>query len=64
MTRHSVSGRVSYRLRPMGVIRSAVTMRRDAPGQGSEGAPGAWLEVHPWASEGLRGLAVGNKVLV
>jgi hypothetical protein len=32
-------------LRPIGVIRSVLKARTDAPKQGSEGAPDAWLEV-------------------
>jgi tRNA-Thr(GGU) m(6)t(6)A37 methyltransferase TsaA len=32
--------------------------------QGSEGAPDAWLEVHPWAAEALQGIAVGDELLV
>ena len=34
------------------------------PRQGSEGAPDAWLEVQPWAADALRGLAVGDELLV
>ena len=52
------------RLRPIGVIRSVLTVRGDAPKQGSEGAPDAWLEVFPWAAEALHGLAVGDDVIV
>jgi tRNA-Thr(GGU) m(6)t(6)A37 methyltransferase TsaA len=52
------------RLRPVGVIRSALTELSEAPMQGSEGAPDAWLEVHAWASEALEGLAVGDEILV
>ena len=37
-------------LRVIGVIRSALKARADAPMQGHEGAPDAWLEVHPWAA--------------
>ena len=51
-------------LRPVGVIRSELRSRREAPKQGSEGAPDAWLEVHRWAERGLRGLAVGDRVIV
>ena len=32
--------------------------------QGSEGAPDAWLEVHPWAADALDGVAVGDELLV
>jgi len=48
----------------VGVIRSAVTVRRDAPKQGAEGAPDAWLDVHPWAAEGLLRLAAGDEIIV
>jgi tRNA-Thr(GGU) m(6)t(6)A37 methyltransferase TsaA len=51
-------------LNPIGVIRSALTARSQAPRQGSEGAPDAWLEVHPWAAEGLDGLTVGDEIIV
>lgn len=52
------------RLRPIGVIRSELKERSAAPRQGPEGAPDAWLQVHEWASEGLRCLAVGNEIIV
>ena len=32
--------------------------------QGSEGAPDAWLELAPFAVEGLDGLAVGDEIIV
>jgi tRNA-Thr(GGU) m(6)t(6)A37 methyltransferase TsaA len=51
-------------LRPVGVIRSSITSRRDAPRQGSEGAPDAWLEIELWAAEALHGLAAGDAILV
>lgn len=51
-------------LRPVGVIRSVLRARRGAPKQGAEGAPDAWLEMHPWAARGLRGLAVGDEIIV
>jgi tRNA-Thr(GGU) m(6)t(6)A37 methyltransferase TsaA len=51
-------------LRPVGVIRSTLTSRRDAPKQGSEGAPDAWVEVHPWAAEALLGLAVSDEIVI
>jgi tRNA-Thr(GGU) m(6)t(6)A37 methyltransferase TsaA len=38
--------------------------RRDAPRQGYEGAPDAWLELQPWAGKGILGLAVGDEILV
>jgi tRNA-Thr(GGU) m(6)t(6)A37 methyltransferase TsaA len=54
----------SAQLTPVGVIRSVLTARSEAPKQGSEGAPDAWVEVHAWAAEALLGLAVGDEVIV
>jgi tRNA-Thr(GGU) m(6)t(6)A37 methyltransferase TsaA len=51
-------------LRPIGMIRSIIKKRSKAPKQGSEGAPDAWLEVSPFATEGLDGLVAGNDIIV
>ena len=51
-------------LQPIGTIASTLTSRRDAPKQGSEGAPDAWLDVHPWAGEALLGLSAGDEIIV
>ena len=51
-------------LRPIGVIRSTLVDRSDAPMQGSDGAPDAWIEIEGWAAEALHGLAVGDRILV
>jgi tRNA-Thr(GGU) m(6)t(6)A37 methyltransferase TsaA len=51
-------------LLPIGVIRSELKEPGEAPKQGSEGAPDAWLEVHAWAAEALHGLAVGDEIIV
>ena len=53
-----------FQLRPIGVIRSSLTSRHDAPKQGDEGAPDAWLEVYPWATEGLLRMAAGDEIIV
>ena len=52
------------RLRPIGVIRSDLRTRAEAPRQGREGAPDAWLEVEDWARRGLHRLAAGDEILV
>jgi tRNA-Thr(GGU) m(6)t(6)A37 methyltransferase TsaA len=54
----------AFRLRPIGTIRSRLKSRKNAPRQGSEGAPDAWLEMQPWAMVALHRLAVGDEVLV
>jgi tRNA-Thr(GGU) m(6)t(6)A37 methyltransferase TsaA len=51
-------------LRPIGVLRSPLKHRSEAPRQGSEGAPDAWLEVHRFASSALDGLVPGDEVIV
>jgi tRNA-Thr(GGU) m(6)t(6)A37 methyltransferase TsaA len=53
----------SVGLRPIGVIRSKIKERSEAPKQGSEGAPNVWLEVHPFATPALDGLAVGDELI-
>jgi tRNA-Thr(GGU) m(6)t(6)A37 methyltransferase TsaA len=55
---------VDAALRPIGVIRSTLDSRDDAPKQGSEGAPEAWLEVAPWAAGGLLGIEAGDELIV
>lgn len=52
------------RLRPIGAISSVLKNCSEAPKQGSEGAPDAWLDLHPWAAEGLHGIAIGDKLVV
>ena len=51
-------------LRPIGVIRSNIKKRSEAPMQRSEGAPDAWLEVSSFAMQALDGLASGNQIIV
>jgi len=57
------SGRL-VRLRPIGVIRSTLKKRSEAPKQGAEGAPDAWIEVRPFAVEALEGLKAGDEIIV
>ena len=51
-------------LQPIGVIRSELRSVSDAPRQGSEGAPDAWLDVVPAFERALAGLAAGDDVIV
>jgi len=52
------------RLNPIGIIRSSLKTRREAPKQGREGAPDAWLEVRPALAQGLDGIAVGDEIVI
>jgi tRNA-Thr(GGU) m(6)t(6)A37 methyltransferase TsaA len=54
----------SYTLEPVGFIRSTVKGRQDAPRQGPEGAPDAWLEIEPRFAEALLGIEVGHELIV
>jgi tRNA-Thr(GGU) m(6)t(6)A37 methyltransferase TsaA len=54
----------SYILEPIGFIRSTVKGREDAPRQGPEGAPDAWLEIKPRFAEALLGMEVGHELIV
>lgn len=53
-----------YTLNPIGVVRSTLTNREEAPRQGYEGAPDAWIELDPAVSEGLDGISVGDEIVV
>jgi tRNA-Thr(GGU) m(6)t(6)A37 methyltransferase TsaA len=50
--------------RAIGTIRSTLKSRSQAPKQGAEGAPDAWLEVNSIAAPGLDGLVVGQDLIV
>lgn len=54
----------SYTLEPVGFLRSTVKGRDDAPRQGSEGAPDAWLEIEPRFADALLGIEVGHELIV
>ena len=54
----------SYKLEPVGFIRSTVKSPEDAPRQGPEGAPDAWLEIETQFAEALLGMEVGHELIV
>lgn len=54
----------NYVLRPIGVVRSRLTRLEQAPRQGDEGAPEAWLELLAPMAKGLAGVAVGDEIIV
>ena len=53
-----------YSLNPVGYIRSTLRHLENAPRQGSEGAPDAWLDVNPGLARGLSGIAQGDEIIV
>lgn len=54
----------SYAIHPVGVVRSQLKRREDAPKQGYEGAPDAWLEIYPLFLDALEGITPNSEVLV
>lgn len=53
-----------YHLDPVAHVESALTDPNDAPKQGHEGAPEAWLVFRPELAEALDGLTAGDEVFV
>ena len=56
--------RAEFSLQPIGHIRSILRDLAEAPRQGSEGAPDAWLDVEPQFGRGLLGIAPGDELVV
>jgi len=52
------------RLTILGYVRSSLTERSQAPKQGSEGAPEAWIELDDYYAPALLGLAPGQRLLL
>ena len=57
-------GDAEFTLRVVGLVRSTLTSTTDAPRQGSEGAPDAWLEVKPAFRRALHRVAAGDELWV
>ncbi len=55
---------LGFVVHPIGCVRSSLTNRAEAPRQGSEGAPDAWIEVNREFAEGLDGIDVGDQLIV
>lgn len=54
----------SYTIEPIGIIRSTLTTLENAPRQGNEGAPEAWLELNPKLAQALEGVLVGDDLII
>jgi tRNA-Thr(GGU) m(6)t(6)A37 methyltransferase TsaA len=54
----------SYEVVPIGWVESPLKDRAQAPRQGDEGAPDAWLVIEPEVAEGARDLAAGSEIIV
>lgn len=53
-----------YQVEPIGWVESPLAERSQAPRQGGEGAPDAWLAFEPRVADGLRDIAVGTEIIV
>ena len=53
-----------FEVTPIGVVESPLTDRQDAPKQGHEGAPDAWLVFEADVLDGLQGIAPGDRLVV
>jgi tRNA-Thr(GGU) m(6)t(6)A37 methyltransferase TsaA len=49
---------------PIGRVRSPLVSPADAPKQGAEGAPDAWLEIDPAFVPGLDAITAGQEIVV
>ncbi|MDN5765409.1 MAG: tRNA (N6-threonylcarbamoyladenosine(37)-N6)-methyltransferase TrmO [Humibacillus sp.] len=54
----------TFRVRPIGWVESTLIDAVDAPNQGEQGAPDAWLALNPDVHEGARDLSVGSDIIV
>jgi tRNA-Thr(GGU) m(6)t(6)A37 methyltransferase TsaA len=55
---------MSFEVTPIGTVESALTDRADAPRQGDEGAPEAWIAVAPPFAPALDGIRVGDRLVI
>lgn len=54
----------SFRLQPIGVVRSTLRAREDAPNQADRGAPEALIEIDAAYADALHRLEVGDELIV
>jgi len=53
-----------YDITPIGTIESTLTERADAPRQGDEGAPDAWIVVDASFAPALDGIRLGDRLVI
>jgi tRNA-Thr(GGU) m(6)t(6)A37 methyltransferase TsaA len=64
ITESSIMPESEYVPYPLGFLQSSLKELSEAPRQGHEGAPDAWLEVKETEAAGLEGIAVGDEIIV
>jgi tRNA-Thr(GGU) m(6)t(6)A37 methyltransferase TsaA len=55
---------MGFEVTPIALVESTLTDRTQAPKQGREGAPDAWLVFEPGVVEGLDGIVPGDMVIL
>jgi tRNA-Thr(GGU) m(6)t(6)A37 methyltransferase TsaA len=55
---------VSFEVTPVAVVESSLKDRSEAPKQGCEGGPDAWVVFEPGVLEALDGIAPGDRVIL
>ena len=58
------SSEIDFTIRPIGRVESSLTSTADAPRQGDEGAPDAYVILDSDVQAGLDGIAVGDEIIV
>jgi tRNA-Thr(GGU) m(6)t(6)A37 methyltransferase TsaA len=58
------SSATDFTVRPIGRVQSPLISTADAPKQGDEGAPDAYLVLHPEVQAGLDGVVVGDEIII
>jgi tRNA-Thr(GGU) m(6)t(6)A37 methyltransferase TsaA len=59
-----MSEATSYFLTAVGFVQSSLKTRREAPKQGNEEAPDAWVEIIPSVERGLQGIEAGQDLIL
>ena len=55
---------VPFTIEPIGYVRSGLTSQAEAPKQGYEGAPDAWLDIDEAYRDALDGIGAGQELIL
>lgn len=55
---------IDFTLVPIGVVESSLHKIEEAPCQGHQGAPEAWIVINQQVAEGLKDVHAGDKIIV
>jgi hypothetical protein len=64
LSQNRASKEASYSITPIGHVESSLKSREEAPKQGSEGAPEAWLVINEAVGPGLAGIEAGQEIVL